>query len=117
MTLSPFENAVSKEANHDVCMIKMVVPFCISFGLTFIIFVVTNFSPVTALMYSSDGVVQWNTDGVRLSRLGCGVTRLHCCWNVSSGVRRMMANLSVPLIREILMAPEGFLLPSIPNAL
>ena len=86
-------------------------------GFTFTTLVDMTCRPVMVLIYSNDGVVQWNTDGVRRSRLGCGVTRLHCCWNVSSGVRRMMANLSVPLIREILMAPEGFLLPSIPNAL
>ena len=48
--------------------------------------------PVVCLMYSNDGTVKWNTEGVRRSLLGCAAIRLHCCWKVSSADRRTMAN-------------------------
>ena len=56
-------------------------------------------------------------DGVLLFLFGCGVTRLHCCWNVSSGDLRIIQKVSVPFMRDILIAPDGFLDPSILRAL
>lgn len=92
-----------------ICMMKISIPLASFIGLTLTTFEPTMDNPVMFLMNSSEGIVQWKTEGVRLSLLGCGVTSEHCCWNVSSGVRLMIANLSVPLSCEILIAPDGFL--------
>lgn len=64
--------------------------------------------PVISLIYSNDGIVQWNSDGIRLSLFGSGVTREHCVSNVSGAVLGTMQKELLPLICEILMAPHGF---------
>jgi hypothetical protein len=90
-------------------MMKISIPLASLMGFTLITLLPTMDNPVMFLMNSSDGIVQWKMEGVRLSLFGCGVTSEHCCWNVSSGVRLMIANWFVPLICEMLMAPLGFL--------
>lgn len=70
----------------------MVIPFGSFIGLTLMTLLPTMVSPVVCLMNSNEGTVHVNTEGVRLSRLGCAVIRLHWVSKVSSGERLMIQN-------------------------
>lgn len=75
--------------------------FGVTKGFTLRIFPSTILMPVTARKYCREGIVQWNKAGVRLLCDLLRVTMQHCVLNVSSLLRGMIANLSVPLIWEI----------------